>query len=406
MTKETEESFPAQVSESGVSTKESGVSPLPSWDMRQSLEPSRLTIAMWDYAYFGRHRPGQSMADYPAVLSALAERGYNCVRIDPFPQLEGYLEHPERVYAFPGGGRPYVPWGWNDDFEMAAGTTVIEFVEEVRRQGLNMILSAWWMTKGMPPEAITVTRLDQGAELFAKLLETWKQRFGFEGLVYVDLCNEMPYFIDGFLEDARREVGLEWYSGQRFTPEQAAWLAAQINPALGLLQRAFPELRFTISMHGDTRWLDVAVQCDCLDVHFYADADPRWKVRTRFGDFKSQLFTSRDWHAEFSERWRKSRPCWPQFRARQRAKMEAFAGWAQQQGMPLTTTEGWAAWYVDHAPDYDLQPLIAWSEWAVEDAVDCRFWGWTAHSYIQPQYGPLWDDVSWHQRMTSAFLNG
>ena len=32
---------------------------------------------------------------------------------------------------------------------------------------------------------------------------------------------------------------------------------------------------FTASIHGDLRWLDVPLELDCLDVHFYADADPR-----------------------------------------------------------------------------------------------------------------------------------
>lgn len=372
--------------------------------MRSDLDPQRLTIAMWDFAYLGRHRPGQSMANFPAVLSGLAERGYNCVRIDPFPQLPGYLDDPSKVYRFPDQGRPYIPWGWNDGFEMPVGQTVIEFMEEVHRQGLRTILSAWWLLSGMPEESVKVTSLEQGAELFVKLLEKWKSRFGFEGLAYVDLCNELPYFIHGFLDQAKAEVNMEWWNGQPFTSEQAGWLANEMNPPLAALQRAFPELLFTISMHGDTRWLQVPVECDCLDIHFYGAADSRWANRTRFGDFTSKFFTDRSWQAEFSERWRKSKPAWPMFRARQRGLMAAFANWSRQRGMPLTTTEGWSAWYADNTPDYDYGPLIAWSEWALEDAVEYGFWGWTSHSYIQPQYGPLWDNIAWHQKLTGRFL--
>jgi hypothetical protein len=386
-----------------------GAAPLPAvpaddWDLRDALDPRRLAIAMWDFAYLGRHRPGQAMADYPAVLRGLVERGYNCVRIDPFPQLPDYLEDPDRVYTFPEVGRPFMPWGWNDGFSLAAGRTVIDFIEETRRQGLRTILSAWWLTEGMPAEARRVESLAHGADLLVRLLETWRRHFGFEGIAYVDLCNEFPYFIPGFLDLARQSVNLDWHAGAAFTAEQSAWLAAQINPALRTLQRAFPELLFTVSLHGDTRWIDVPLECDCLDVHFYADADPRWENRTRFHDFMGEFFTSQAWHAEFSARWRRSAPAYPLFRARQRAKMAAFASWSRQRGMPLTTTEGWSAWYADHAPDYDLGPLLAWSEWALEDAIALGFWGWTAHSFIQPQYGPLWNNLAWHQHATARFL--
>ena len=38
-------------------------------------------------------------------------------------------------------------------------------------------------------------------------------------------------------------------------------------------------------MQGDQRWLDVSLELDCLDVHFYSDGDPRWSERTRFHEF-------------------------------------------------------------------------------------------------------------------------
>jgi len=38
------------------------------YDMRDHLNPRRLTIAMWDVAYALRHQPGGSFADYDRVL--------------------------------------------------------------------------------------------------------------------------------------------------------------------------------------------------------------------------------------------------------------------------------------------------------------------------------------------------
>ena len=115
--------------------------------------------------------------------------------------------------------------------------------------------------------------------MWAILLREWQRRFGFEGLVYVDLANEVPYFLPGFLDRIRikDETGAGPVRSRLVPPLDQmipSWPGAQLG--LGLLQREFPSLRFTASIHGDLRWLDIPVQFDCLDVHFYADADPRW----------------------------------------------------------------------------------------------------------------------------------
>jgi hypothetical protein len=47
------------------------------------------------------------------------------------------------------------------------------------------------------------------------------------------------------------------------------------------LQREFPQLCFTASIHDVERWLDSPVQFDCLDVRFHADIDMRWSERNQ-----------------------------------------------------------------------------------------------------------------------------
>jgi hypothetical protein len=116
------------------------------------------------------------------------------------------------------------------------------------------------------------------------------------------------------------------------------------------------------------------------------------------------MFQRDDWFAEFSRRCGEAhRAIAPMLRARQRAKLFAFAGWAQQRGMPLTTTESWSTWYYfDHA-DLDWSWLLEWAEWSVQDAIDAGMWGWTPHNYLQPQFRQ-WHDVAWHRRLTRTFL--
>lgn len=380
------------------------------YDPREQLGPRRLTLAMWDQAFLLRHGPGGSYEDWDRVLDETVERGYNTVRLDPMPQWID-LADPAKELHWPRRDKPFMPWCWNDAVTAPGGQWLIEFMEKLlARPGLHYTLSAWWFslnpaTENQGPPLLRRPRNHlEGAELWAAQLREWQKRIGFERLVYVDLANEVPYFFHGFRERLQAEHGLDWGSGAAFTAEQAQAIAAELNPALKALRREFPMLRFTASIHGDLRWLDVPVEFDCLDVHFYSDADPRWEQRTRFHERMPHLFTRDDWHADYSERCRQTAAAVaPMLRQRQRAKLMKFAAWSDEHGMPLTTSESWASWYSFDSPNLDWGWLLDWAAWSVEDAIDARMWGWTPHNYLQPHFAN-WRDVKWHRRLTDRFL--
>jgi hypothetical protein len=382
-----------------------------SYDMRNDLKPGRLTMAMWDLAYALRHMPGGSFADYDRVLDEAVERGYNTLRIDPMPQWID-LRKPDRVLEWSDPHQPFMPWNWNTAVKGPVGLWVIDFVEKLlRRSSLNITLSAWWSMTGssdspaMPAPLRRPANMTEGAEMWAVLLTDWKKRFGLERIVYVDLANETPYFFPGFGERLKKATGVGFGDLAAFSPAQSAFMAEEINKGLGLLRREFPELRFTTSIHGDLRWLEVPLEMDCLDVHFYADADPRWNERTRFGEFASDhLFETDRWFKEFSDRSVKTAAAMaPMLRARQRFKMKEFAAWAERRGTPLTTSEAWSTWFYFDDPKLDWGWLLDWAKWSVDDAIACRFWGWTPHNYAQPQFAN-WKDVKWHRTLNERFL--
>jgi hypothetical protein len=366
---------------------------------------------MWDVAYALRHGTGGSFADYDRVLDEAVDRGYNTLRIDPMPQWLDF-KRPDRVLEWPDPHQPFMPWNWNSAVKGPVARWVIDFIEKLQmRTSLHYTLSAWWFTPGSPPSLPvpsvlrTPANMVEGAEMWAVLLNDWKRLFGFDRVVYVDIANETPYFFPGIQARLKKATGAGFEDLSVLSDAQKAFLADEINKALGLLRREFPELRFTTSIHGDLRWLEVPLELDCLDVHFYSDADPRWTERTRFNDFVGdRLFESNQWFAEFSQRSTKTAAAIsPMLRQRQRFKASEFAAWAERRGAPLTTSESWATWYYFDDPKLDWGWLLDWAKWSVDDAIDCKFWGWTPFNYAQPQFA-IWKDVKWHRVLTERFL--
>ena len=127
--------------------------------------------------------------------------------------------------------------------------------------------------------------------------------------------------------------------------------------------------------------------------------------RSNFGTVVADRLFETDKHfKDFSDRCMKAhKSVMPMLLQRQRQKLAAFAGWSASQGMPLTTSESWGAWfYFDH-PDLDWSWLLDWSARSVEGAIEHKMWGWTPHNYVQPQF-ENWQDVKWNRKLTSKFL--
>ncbi|MEA2260746.1 MAG: hypothetical protein QOJ51_3571, partial [Acidobacteriaceae bacterium] len=218
-----------------------------SYDIRNDLKPRRLTMAMWDQAYVMRHMPGGSYENYDRVLDETVERGYNTVRIDPMPQFID-LRKPDRELRWADPRQPFMPWGANKAVNGPAGLWIIDFIEKLhKRSSLYYTLSGWWSMPGPPgsprvPELLRKpTNMMEGAEIWATLLTDWKKRFGFDRIVYVDVANEMPYFFPEFVDRLKKATGVGFDDLSSLSAAQISFLADEINKAMGLLRRDFPE---------------------------------------------------------------------------------------------------------------------------------------------------------------------
>jgi hypothetical protein len=383
-------------------------SPGSSFDMRAHLQPRRLTMLMWDQAFLLRHAPDESFADWDRVLDEAAERGYNTLRLDPLPEAID-LERPDQMLSWGEYPWPYLPWNWQRAITCPAGRWLIDFMQRAAERGFWFTLSAWWSCDDKaPPSAVRPRDTMQGAELWARMLRGLKREVGLERILYVDYANEMPYFFPDFMGHLCALADPTAVEGNGYNERQRLWLRKQLEKPLLALQAEFPEMRFTHSIHGDPRWFSVGLTAlDCLDVHFYADADPRWASRTQFRKLteNGRMFREDTGFADFSARCATTqRAMRPMLRARQRQLMRQFSAWAGAGGMPLTCSEGWASWFYLDYPGVDWGWLLEWSEEAVDDAIEFGFWGVTPNNYCQPQFA-LWADCRFHQRINQRFLS-
>ncbi len=116
--------FPNPTSSSGSTSHDNAAPRGQGWDIRNDLNPRRLTMIMWDTAYIQRHHKGGSFENYDAILDQAVERGYNTISIDPMPQVID-LANPGREIHFPDPQQLYMPWCGNCENRGHAGEWLI-----------------------------------------------------------------------------------------------------------------------------------------------------------------------------------------------------------------------------------------------------------------------------------------
>ena len=126
------------------------------FDLREQLDPRRVTNAMWDFSWLHGHYPGGPFEDWDRCLDELVERGFNAVRIDAFPHMTGAAQPEQRSRTIPAD--PLANWGFSTvachhDYPAA----LVEFVRKCRARQVWVILSTW-SAKQIP------LRLDAGAD--------------------------------------------------------------------------------------------------------------------------------------------------------------------------------------------------------------------------------------------------
>ena len=391
------------------------------YDMRQGLQPSRLTIAMWDFSWLFMHYKGGAYEDYEKVTDELLERGFNTVRIDAFPLIIGKLENEKQKVTIPGD--PLKNWGPSDkDRKHAVIQELLEFMKVTKEKGIYVILSSWGKgAKEYPKIREDYTIRKEFWQAWEKVLDILADHDLLDHVLYVDFDQEFPYF-SPFAPELNRlgsvksnapgsdAEAMEAAGSVQNSFDKLRWNAAQMqfvrnyfNSTLTHFQHKYPQLRFTFSL--TSYWKEVRAMkirsFDVLELHIWLTQSERFNSRVTFSSIKKDRgeHDYKDYMARINETMHSVRPM---LMKDMYNRLEWTSQWAGEIAAPLVTTEAWGPWWhMDH-PDLDWKWLYDWCEESMKAASAFGLWGVTPWNYSHP-YWENWQNIEWYQKVNQEF---
>ena len=98
-------------------------------------------ITMWEFSWIERRWPGAGYEDWDQALDELLVRGYNAVRIDPFPHL--LAADPRKTWTLWPQWNTQM-WGSPDVNRIVLVPALFEFLGKCRDRGIMVGLSTWY----------------------------------------------------------------------------------------------------------------------------------------------------------------------------------------------------------------------------------------------------------------------
>jgi hypothetical protein len=347
-----------------------------------------LAIAMWDFSWLERRWSGAGYEDWDHALDELKQRGYDAVRIDPYPHL--IAADPTKLWEL----IPYwdqQAWGSPAVNRVRVQPHLNEFIEKCAQRGILVGLSTWWR-EDTDNVRMRIESPADLANVWQKTLESISADHLKANILYVDLSNEfcIPGWTPWIAEGTHRA-----------SPAGTAWM----RESIARLRQAFPDLRYTFSFTNeyDTwRRQDVSM-LDFLELHLWM---------TTFSDFYK--LTGYDYQRFSPEGYnnlqKRAEPLYRSDPAKWQSSLtrgiDFLAEWSCASGKPLMTTECWSL------VDYKDWPLLPWGwikelcEVGVRHAASKGRWlAMATSNFCGPQFVGMWHDIGWHRRLTDVIHN-
>lgn len=396
-----------------------------------------LAITMWDSSWLRRRYDGGGFEDFGQALDELVARGYNAVRIDPFPHMianapdgtnaERFLDPPSVTHKV-----GFAAWGSPWTVYIHPRRDLLEFLRQCEARGVYVLLATW-----LKPTAERRNELLEGPE---DMIRIWHETLTFlqendrlRNIIGVDVFNEFPTgACHKWLNDQLHWLHGAPREGKTYNEAQKAFFLNYLSELLRGLKTRWPDIAFGASLDS-LGWEEYASRMDFtdfdfLDVHIWAERagtgflKPKelYKRFTAFGEPET-LYTYRTpgYYRPYTrtagdidfdrisdalhESWYQNRALCAQWLEE---NIAAVAEKAKHYGIPCGNTEGWGALYwLDH-------PLVSWD--LIKDAGLLgaelgRKYGFAFNcqsNFCEPQFRGLWKDVAYHQKITNIIRSG
>ncbi|MEO1235469.1 MAG: cellulase-like family protein [Planctomycetota bacterium] len=349
-----------------------------------------VAITMWDFSWLERRWPGAGYEDWGRALDELAERGYDCVRIDAYPHLVAH--DPDATYELIPTWH-FWDWGSPSLCDVRVMPALLEFMRCCADRGIRVALSTWYREDRHNLRMDIADPVHQADQWLAVLGHV--ERAGLlDTVLFLDLCNEWPlrrwapFFVNDPPED----------HGNGNTKKSQAWM----REAIAHVRAAYPGLPLTYSfaldtMHPDPPLIDYL---DLFEPHVWL-AQQHDYYRLVGYRYEGLDIKGCEAVAAKAERVYRANPGFWDEALREAIERHAVYSRKMQRG--LVTTECWGP------VDYKDGPRMDWG-WVkdtcaigVETAAATGRWlGIATNNFCGPQFRGMWRDIEWHQRMTQT----
>lgn len=355
-------------------------------DMPANKHPRAIT--MWEFSWIERRWPGAGYEDWDQALDELVARGYDAVRIDPFPHL--LAADPHRTWTLWPEWNTQL-WGSPDVNRIVLLPALFNFLAKCRDRGIMAGLSTWYR-KDDADTRMTITGPEVMATNWIKTLDLIAQAGLLDVILYTDLCNEWP-------GNDWAPFVKPWTYGDWAKPGSLEYM----HKAIALMRSKYPNMPLLFSCAEDRpeNYTEHDLSdFDLLDPHI-------WMVQQNGGEFYTlagygyERFDGKGYtnlSLKGDDLYRARPEYWQKLLL---DIIDRHAAVSRQMKMPLITTECWGI------VDYKDWPLLKW-DWVMDlcalgaqrAAASGQWLAIATSNFCGPQFVGMWRDKRWHQELT------
>ena len=346
---------------------------------------------MWEFSWIERRWEGAGYEDWDRALDELQDRGYDAVRIDPFPHL--LAADPHKTWTLLPEWNTQV-WGSPDVNRIVLLPALFQFLGKCRDRKIKAGLSTWFR-QDQDNTRMTITGPEIMAAQWIRTLDLIAEAGLLDIILYADLCNEWP----GDAWAPFLKPHLEF--GQWDDHASLAWM----HKAIALVRARYPQVPLLFSCSSD-RVENYGEQdlsdFDLLDPHVWMtqeNGEEFYKITGyNYERFDPKGYTNLSLKA--NETYGARPEYWQNLLTR---KIDRLTAVSEKISIPLITTECWAI------VDYKDWPLLKW-DWvkdlcalgAGKAAASGQWLAIASSNFCGPQFVGMWRDKEWHRKVTKT----